>query len=472
MTELSRRVGTVWMMLIRVFFFSLCLSTISSTPENNPKDDQDHAAIIQEMIEWVRSMGGFVHDKLEIRRRDPTSTDFSPLGVFTTAAIAKNERLFQISKESFISVTDPQHDQNEHIYNRTNATTDEIMTAYYANTCRLAHRIRDELHWYRNTDTNNTTSEHAPPTNYRPFAAYLNTVPTGQLPATYTPRAKALLRELLGPDDEISRNTDYSFDGVMTQERYGTYALPPYQLVDWIDLHFRSNYSDGGAACISPNDQEGEHAVALAIQRGFDLELIPVWDMCNHDNGKLNTATTSLRHDNNSTGVKVWTDTDLAAGDELFGTYNYCPDCYDIGDEWGTPGIFRDFGFVEDYPQVWPFLEYHKIYFEVGYFNDDGSDAGDDGGADRQVTARFWTDETTGELTHVPGKEGLAFLQSQLDRLMKLDIGKQAKESDQILPHESIMIHQYYQALTVALKAGIEATLALNQRGDKGNDEL
>lgn len=457
MTAHSWRAAPRWVLLKSVFLFSLHLSM---TYAASPKDGQDHAVIIQDMIKWVRSMGGFVHDKLEFRRRDPTSTDFSPLGVFTTEAISKNERLFQIPKESYISVVSPQEDQeaSDVIYSRANATTDEIMTAYYANTCQLAHRIKDELHVYR---TNPEASK------YRSFVAYLNTVPRGQLPATYTQEAKAILRDLLGTVGESNKSRDdpYILD-VMTKERYGTYALPPYQLVDWIDLHFRSNSNDGGGACIAYSDKEGEHAVAMAIQRGFDFELIPVWDMCNHDNGKLNTATNSIR---NGSHVQVWADQDIAAGDELFGTYNYCEDCYDIGDEWGTPGIFRDFGFVEDYPQVWPFLD-HRIYFEVGYFHEDGN-AGGGEGDDRQIEARFWTDQTTGELTHVPDKDGLAFLQSQLDRLMILNIGK-VKENQRILPHESIMILQYHQALTVALKAGIEATLALNQNSYPGNDEL
>jgi hypothetical protein len=54
-------------------------------------------------------------------------------------------------------------------------------------------------------------------------------------------------------------------------EFYGTSPLPPEDLVDWIDTKFVQE------GCLEPDDMEAYHAVALAVQRGFDLEYIPIW---------------------------------------------------------------------------------------------------------------------------------------------------------------------------------------------------
>ena len=403
----------------------------ASTADSQPIATSDH---VKAMIDWVRASGGFVSDKLEIRRRDPND-EFSPMGVFASEAVQEDERLLEVPRQCYISLQ-AEEIKDADLYGLEGASMDDIMVAYYANTCRFAHKIMEEMNVYRNNPDKS---------KFGPFLAYLETVPMGQLPATYTPESKAILRDIMGPITEIGTKRGNTSSGMttftrepMTSKKYGNYSLPPWQLADWIDIQFRET------GCIPADDKEAEHAVAMAIQRGYDSELIPIWDMFNHDNGKLNVDTNSIRSEG---GVKVWADKDIAAGEELFATYNYCVDCYDVGDDWGTPGIFRDFGFIEGYPQVWPLLD-HDIYFEVDYDEEDK----------KRLKARFDIDEKTGQLEYVPDAKGLAFLREQLERLTDLDLSE-LRGDLKIPPQEWAMTQEYHQALVVALTLGIEATL-------------
>ena len=84
--------------------------------------------------------------------------------------------------------------------------------------------------------------------------------------------------------------------------------------------------------------------------------------MVNHNvREKVNIEKNHVRSEE---GLVVWATRPIPAGNEIFYSYNYCADCDNIGAEWGTPGIFRDFCFLEDYPQEWPFLD-QKVFAQI-----------------------------------------------------------------------------------------------------------
>jgi SET domain len=383
---------------------------------------EDHA---KALVEWIRSKpGGFVSEKMEIRRMFPNDPN-SPMGVYATQDIAPLEPILQVPRDFYLGL-DEEEIENEDLYEDETATTEEIMSVFYTNNCRLALKILKEMAVF---DRNPQES------NYAPFLAYLKTQQKGQLPATYSPTAKALLRKLSGPPKQQDTTT------FNKTSHYRGYSLPPWQLVDWIDSHFVAT------GCIAPGDEEAYHAAALSIQRGYDSELIPVWDMFNHHNGKLNLDTNSLHSDE---GLKVWASKNIKAGDELFATYNYCRDCYEGGDDWGTPGVFRDFGFVEDYPQMWPFLD-HKIEYEIKLHPETG-----------ELYAVFDRDEQTGEIVYgLPDADGLAYLKTELARVSDFDIQEELVKlgNPELPPHELDSITRYHQTVLVALKIGIDAAL-------------
>eukprot|EP00339_Tiarina_fusa_P019393 CAMPEP_0117068972 /NCGR_PEP_ID=MMETSP0472-20121206/48344_1 /TAXON_ID=693140 ORGANISM="Tiarina fusus, Strain LIS" /NCGR_SAMPLE_ID=MMETSP0472 /ASSEMBLY_ACC=CAM_ASM_000603 /LENGTH=183 /DNA_ID=CAMNT_0004791259 /DNA_START=1 /DNA_END=552 /DNA_ORIENTATION=+ len=161
----------------------------------------------------------------------------------------------------------------------------------------------------------------------------------------------------------------------------------------------------------------------MTIQRGFDTALIPIWDMVNHDNGKLNTDSNSQLAEE---GIKVWANRTIAAGEEIYATYDYCQDCSDFGDWMGTPGIFRDFGFVESYPQYWPFVG-QSIYFSV---------------------------------QAAESVKSLDFLKSRLSRLESMEATHLTSRGS-IPQYQWDGIVQFHNAFMNALECGIEAMLGL-----------
>lgn len=141
-------------------------------------------------------------------------------------------------------------------------------------------------------------------------------------------------------------------------------------MVNWMDEYF-------GDSCLSEEDDEAldRHFMALVVQRGFDEALIPIYDMVNHNRGKVNTVTRpSVTSED---GFGMYATRDILAGEELFFAYHDCkfslfilqfekknnhnhtsniffplvaPDSGTVPEYWGTPEILRDFGFVEPYP--------------------------------------------------------------------------------------------------------------------------
>jgi len=99
----------------------------------------------------------------------------------------------------------------------------------------------------------------------------------------------------------------------------------------------------------------------MAAQRSLDGILIPLYDMMNHRNGPhLSMKSNSVHEDMKI--VKVREIRAVSAGEELYDTYNMCKDCEKRLDSYGTPKIFRDYGFVDQFPQRWIF---DYVSFEV-----------------------------------------------------------------------------------------------------------
>lgn len=292
-----------------------------------------------DIVSWVRSKGGSFSDKLEIRKFEPDNPK-SYLGVFTTDDIKVKESLFTIPQSCYIQVFDTAEDSGNEV--------EDQETPYYNNLCKLSHKLMGEMNLGDSSE-------------YAPYVAYLKTQKKGQLPVNWSKAGKDIMRKI---------------------------AIPGSPMVDWIDENFKQRN------CIG-NDLFEEHMVEMTVQRCFDTALIPIWDMVNHDNGRINTENDSMYE---KEGMKVRAARDLKAGEEIFATYDNCVDCNDVNYYWGTPEILKDFGFVENYPHRWVFNQ-GEIWFEV--YKDD----------DDEFEAYF------GDEAEIPNEAQVEFLQKELDRL-------------------------------------------------------
>ncbi len=334
-------------------------------------------AIQNDLIAWVRSKGGSFSDKIEIRRVDPENPN-SYMGVFVREPVTAKESLFVVPRDCYIHVFDTA------VVNHDEEDEDSVNTTYFGNLCQLANKLMGEMKLGKESE-------------FAPYIAYLQTQKAGQLPVHWSPQGKDLMRKV---------------------------ATPGSPMVDWIDWNFKGEKHE----CINTVTKEGEsnvsfeeHMVEMTIQRCYDTALIPIWDMVNHDNGRINTENDSMYDPG---GMKVRASRDLEAGEELFASYDKCLDCGDLNEYWGTPEILKDFGFVENYPHRWIFGP-EMVWIEVY--------------EDEEVPFIAWFSEEEGA---PPSDEQLDFLKEEVARLEAISLDEQGAIGD----WEWYTIQKYHQA--------------------------
>mmetsp|Transcript_4056 Transcript_4056/g.7779 ORF Transcript_4056/g.7779 Transcript_4056/m.7779 type:complete len:396 (-) Transcript_4056:185-1372(-) len=383
-------------MIFTILFLSLlyginCRFVMAVYSSANQSNEHNEALVVSRMIKWAQSEGGTVNDKVEIRRMDPEDVS-SPYGVFAKESIKESETIMIIPKHCYIMIDDAEDMDVEYGW----------QDAYNKNLCKLSHRLMDEMRLGEES-------------KYAPYISYLKTQKVGQLPANWSAGGKRILRELY-PEGS--------------------------QVVDWIDQNFKDK------KCIGDDPFES-HMVEMTVQRCFDIALIPVWDMVNHDNGNINVATGSYLDE---PGIKVWASKDIQSGEEIYATYDKCVDCYDIQLIWGTGEILKDFGFVEAYPHRYVYEE-EDIWFEVCK------------NENNELSIKWDSSGEYGMIT----EEGVEFLEDELERIEKVGKRLLNKENvDDVPYHEWRIIQAYYDTLITDLEFAIEAAEELGF----GKDEL
>jgi len=373
--------------MIPTLFGLLCLfastaTVVAAAIDDKSKSNSNSNSIQNDLVAWVRSKGGSFSDKVEIRRVNPDDPS-SYMGVFVREAIETKESLFVIPRDCYIHVFDTAIEMDPE--------DEAVEDAYLSNLCQLATKLMDEMKLGEASD-------------YAPYIAYLKTQTPGQLPANWSPQGKELLRKV---------------------------AIPGSPMVDWIDWNFKGEKQHNCIGETTKNESDSisfeEHMVEMTIQRCFDTALIPIWDMVNHDNGKINTENDSMYEKD---GIRVRAARNLRVGEEIFASYDLCLDCKGIEEYWGTPEILKDFGFVENYPHRWVFPE-HDIWFEVS--------------EDYEFDVYFGPDHE-----ETPSEKQMELLTKELDRLE--EIGESFPEDrGSVSEHEWNTIKWFHDAATIDL---------------------
>jgi len=311
---------------------------------------------------------------------DPTS----PLGVFARQDLAVGERALEIPHTVYMSLT-------KNVEKEYSGENDEW---FWNNMCNLSKKVAKE-------------NKKGKRSRFPPYVAYLKSQGRGQIPATWSKLGKEKLRAVVTPGSDV---------------------------VDWMDLYFH------GTACdpsILKNDPDGTSALALVIQRGFDNSLIPIWDMVNHHNGRINTENDSIFQGDK---LNVRISKNVNAGSEIFASYDMCTDCRDVQDYWGTPEILRDFGFVEDYPQRWVYGD--DIWFVVDW-------------KDEEELEVYWDEEE--ENNGLPNEKGMEFLRKEFQRLERVGASELVDGPGAIPQHEWDTIVKFHEASLEAVWLAIDS---------------
>lgn len=344
-----------------------------------------------DMVEWIRSTnGGFWNENVAVI---PLWEGSHVLGLFATGDIAENETIAVIPKECLIHILDEMHPE-------ASAGEAQQYQHYGDHVCRLARKLQDEI------------ALGAEASRYGPYVAYLQQQRRGQLPAAWSQRGQDLLRPYLPVGSNV------------------------------LDLFKTTN-------CPSETDP---HWIAVTVQRGWDVTLVPLWDMVNHQNGHgTNTESTSIMREHRAeNGMRVWASQPIAAGEQLFYSYDQCSDCHEGQFESeGTTELMRDFGFVEDYPQRWVY-DYDSVFvwFQVWRVENE-----------EEETSRlevYWNEE--GEPANKAAV--LTFLQGELLRLQTVAASTRFVEECALIPsHECDTIRQYRQAALKAVALAVDSLL-------------
>ena len=138
--------------------------------------------------------------------------------------------------------------------------------------------------------------------------------------------------------------SNWNRDGRAVQELQG---LPPsgytHKNIDWDMNTCWQEYQEGGYNSMTEEEKELYWKAAhLQHTRAADIGIIPLYDLMNHHNGKINTR---LSRDGEG-GLYVTASVNIMAGEPVYLTYARSGLQSSID-------TFNAYGFVEDYPQLW-----------------------------------------------------------------------------------------------------------------------
>jgi len=359
----------------------LFILVASSFDLGSVKGEVNHG---ERLIEWLNSKeGGYANPKIEIRRADANDPT-SHYGMYTKEAIIEKELILDIPQDMLIRGDEDDEEED-----------DEEASLECATIRRLIKEMR------LGNDS-----------KYAPYVSYLAEQPYGQLPSAWSNEGKELLTRLL--------------------EDHTDSPIPPDEPTLWIDHEWVKE-------CNGSSDSFESNAALMLIQCGWDSALIPLYDMMSHRNGDyLNTESNSVH--TLSKNVKVRAMRDIEAGEEIYTSYNMCKDCGGRKETYGTSDIFRDYGFIESYPQRWFF---EAVSFEISE-KDDG---------EFEVS---WLNDGI-------DLRGLEYL-GELNIAMKAVAESTLKNVGTNVPtNELDTILQYYKALTLATSLALDASLEADE---------
>lgn len=342
-----------------------------------------------DLVKWFGDSDGRLNRKIDIRRTDATDPE-SPFGLFAMGEILGKELIMSIPRNKFI-VPDKKPE-------------DLIKSAL---PCETAFKLIEEI-------------EKGNSSEFSGYMSFLKNQVSNELPSSWSPAGKELLNTILE-------------------------ELPPDDATTWIEQEWHKE-------CEGIEDPEKENLALMLISRGWDYIMVPMYDLMNHRNGNyFNTKSGSVF--NNSTEVlQVRSTRRIKAGEQIYTSYNLCHECDARKDNYGTPEILRDYGFVEDYPQRWIFDDILK--FEIRDKSEINIEAETD--VQRLVLPKDdslvfeWLNEE--KLT----EEDKNFIEEELERLMELTDTKIKSAIATVPKKELDVIIKYHSTLTHALSMALE----------------
>ncbi|KAL7572557.1 hypothetical protein ACA910_000377 [Epithemia clementina (nom. ined.)] len=369
----------------------------------------------QQLIYWLRAKGGFFSPKISFEPLDKKDEDLESGGIFAHQAIQKGERLMFIPRHCLFQPTD----------NTDDGTTSRI--------CRTAKLLVEEY------QAGNRES------SFWPYVEYVfDFFPHDHLPAAWSPNGKALVQNIVGVN-------------LLDPEDFG-------------DFRKCSGLYKSGKDYDKNYNRLLDAARRIVDARGWNEVLVPVFDMGNHRNGhwhNMDQLHDSRTHDD----FEVVARRDIEPGEQLFLSYNECPDytCAGAAHSYLTPQLFKDYGFVEQYPQRWAFYTRtndggtSKLLFDLDVVDDESMNPKNTNTQQRLLRLEpqqspklkvSWLSSQKSSDEPAPRDTQIQWLEAQLKRLQGME-DYVASEAHLLPPHEQQGAVSYYKAMMQAMESAI-----------------
>ena len=368
----------MFLSIILLALVGVFLGTVDAA-KNVPRTSESH---VEALIDWLCSKGGTFNSKLEIRRTDLNSKE-TRVGMFAKGNIERKDILLEIPLNCLITSGSPQ-------------VGDRVLLNYE----EYGDWIGGEVVAHESESGNNTYDVKYD-YGFKQMRVSSTSLQKEFDEALICDTIQNLITEIrLGADSEFSPYVRFLLDQEYVQlpsvwSQAGKDLLS-HILEDGLPSLWATEWSLS-EKCGEKNDPLEEKARTIQMQRGWDDILIPIYDILSHRNGHhLNTEHDSILW---SKSVVVRASRDILAGEEIHTSYNFCAGCGGREGIYGTAEIFRDYGFVEQYPQLWLFPKF-GIAFSIYQENQE----------DIKVK---W-------IRSKPSREGMAYLEGQYWRLKHL----------------------------------------------------
>jgi spermidine synthase/S-adenosylmethionine/arginine decarboxylase-like enzyme len=272
-----------------------------------------------QLTKWLNSVeGGVFNTKQEVRAVNDDSDGGNLFyGIFAKEFIKKGDVLARIPWEYII--TDEEDD--EELYE------DDFEDAVLK--CGTARNLAREMKQVQTLGK--YIKDPTSASKYGPYIQYVLDQPSGIIPSAWSLKGRMMFQDVLGGKRQ---------------------SIPPNYATTWLEEDW---YDDCNG---DPKDELSAKAAMTVVSRADDDLLVPVYDMYNHRNGKFyNTHMKITRGESYLVSARR----DIEPGEQLYNSYNMCENCGGRKDGYGTPEVFRDYGFVEDFPQRWNFEEHEFL---------------------------------------------------------------------------------------------------------------
>ena len=313
-TRITAFASVLRLLCLLLLAASTSASSTSASSSTGSKSDP-HLESVNEIWAWVDSAeDGFVTNKQSVSRMEAGNID-TPLMIVANQDILEGELLVQTPWSHMLMSDDPDRDDRVGWY------------------CGTAIKLAEEMTLGRDSF-------------YGPYVQYIHDEPDGQLPTQYSRDAKKLLWDVIGSHpDEVNRSPFFD-----RKDAYRQRLMPDY-LTEGLQNNWYSTCKGRRGDVVMAK------AAAMVMQRADDDILIPAYDAYNHRNtdrfhgvGYMNARTVTTHGQYHQT----FASRDIPSGEQIFISYNMCEQCggrREYG--FGTAEMYRDYGFVEWFPQRW-----------------------------------------------------------------------------------------------------------------------